>query len=126
MPIKRVDVTPVYVNDQDAALDFFVNKLGFEKVRDDPMGPEARWVQVKPSGAETSLALVKGFGDWSPEKVGGLQPMTFWSDDANATAEELRQAGVGITQDPTPQPWGMNEVRFRDADGNEYLLYGPS
>lgn len=126
MPIKRVDVTPVYVNDQDAALDFFVDKLGFEKVRDDPMGPEARWVQVKPSGAETSLVLVKGFADWSPEKVGGLQSMTFWSDDANATADELRQVGIAITQDPTPQPWGMNEVRFADPDGNEYLLYGPS
>ena len=36
--ITRVDVTPVYVNDQDRALDFFVVTLGMEKVRDDPMG----------------------------------------------------------------------------------------
>ncbi len=126
MAIKRVDVTPVYVNDQDAALDFFVAKLGFEKVRDDPMGPDARWVQVKPEGAETSLVLVKGFADWSPEKVGQLQSMTFWADDARTTADELREAGVELSQEPTPQPWGMTEVRFGDRDANEYLLYGPA
>lgn len=126
MGIKRVDVTPVYVNDQDQALDFFVGKLGMEKVRDHPMGPDARWVQVKPKGAETSLVLVKGFADWAAEKVGGLQPMTFWSDDAKATAEELHEAGVQISQEGTPQPWGMTEVRFKDPDGNEYLLYGPA
>ena len=124
--IKRVDVTPVYVNDEDAALDFFVGKLGMEKVRDDPMGPDTRWVEVKPTGAETSIVLVKGFADWSPEAVGRLPSMTFWSDDAKATAEELREAGVEIRHDPTPQPWAMTEVRFKDADGNEYLLYGPA
>lgn len=126
MGIKRVDVTPVYVNDQDRALDFFVGKLGMEKVWDEQMGPDARWVQVKPNGAETSIVLVKGFADWTPDKVGRLQSMTFWSDDARATAEELREAGVEISQDPTPQPWGMTEVRFKDPDGNEYLVYGPA
>jgi catechol 2,3-dioxygenase-like lactoylglutathione lyase family enzyme len=126
MPIKRVDVTSVYVNDQDAALDFFVGKLGMEKLRDEPMGPESRWVQVKPKGAESSLVLVKGFGDWTPEKVGRLQSFTFWTDDATATAEELRHAGVEISQEPAPQPWGMTEVRFKDLDGNEHLLYGPA
>ncbi len=70
-------------------------------------------MQVKPRGAETSLVLVKGFADWSPEKVGGLQSMTFWSEDANATADELRQAGIAITQDPTPRPWGITRSASR-------------
>ncbi len=51
--------------------------------------------------------------------------MTLWSDDAVATVEELRAKGVEVTQEPTPQPWGMTEVRFKDLDGNEFLLYGP-
>lgn len=126
MTIKRVDVVPVYVNDEDAALDFYVSKLGMDKVRDDDMGDGSRWVQVRPPGAQTSLVLVRGFADWSPEKVGGLQAMTLWSDDAAATCEELRARGVEITQEPTPQPWGMTEVRFKDGDGNEFLLYGPA
>ncbi len=108
--IKRVDVVPVYVNDQDEALDFYVNKLGMEKLRDDPMGPDARWVQVKPQGAETSIVFVKGFADWSPDKVGGLQSITLWSDDAEATVDELRARGVEISQEATRQPWGMVEV----------------
>ncbi len=123
--ISRVDVVPVYVNDQAAALEFYVDKLGMDKVRDDPMGPDARWVQVKPRGGETSIVLVKGFADWSPHKVGGLQSITLWSDDAESTADELRANGVEVTQEPTPQPWGMTEVRFKDVDGNEFLLYGP-
>lgn len=125
MAITRVDVVPVYVNDQDAALDFYVNKLGMEKLRDDPMGPDARWVQVKPKGGDTSIVLVQGFADWSPDKVGGLQSMTLWTDDVTATVGELGAAGVEITQQPTPQPWGMTEVRFKDPDDNEFLLYGP-
>lgn len=123
--INRVDVVSVYVNDQDAALEFYVDKLGMEKLHDEPMGPDARWVQVRPKGAETSMVLVKGFGDWTPEKVGGLQPNTLWSDDAAATVEELRTKGVEVTQEPIPQPWGMTEVRFKDPDGNEFLVYGP-
>jgi lactoylglutathione lyase len=123
--INRVDVVSVYVNDQDAALEFYVDTLGMEKVWDEPMGPDARWVQVRPKGAETSIVLVARFGDWTPEKVGGLQPNTLWSDDAEAAVEELRANGVEVTQDATPQPWGMTEVRFKDPDGNEFLLYGP-
>jgi lactoylglutathione lyase len=123
--IKRVDVVAVYVNDQDAALEFYVDKLGMEKLWDEPMGPDARWVQVRPRGAETSMVLVAKFGDWAPERVGGLQPNTLWADDAEATVQELRAKGVEVTQDPTPQPWGMTEARFKDPDGNEFLLYGP-
>ncbi|MDP9386956.1 MAG: VOC family protein [Actinomycetota bacterium] len=113
MTIKRVDVVPVYVSDQDSALEFYVHKLGMEKLRDEAMGPDARWVQVKPQGGETSIVLVKGFADWSPDKVGGLQSMTLWSDDAETTAEELRARGVEVSQEATPQPWGMNEVPFQ-------------
>ncbi len=125
MTIKRVDVVPVYVSHQDAARDFYVDKLGMQLVRDDDMGQGARWVQVRPRGGETSLVLVSGFADWSPEKVGGMQSMTLWSDDAHATCDELEAQGVEITQRPTPQPWGMTEARFKDQDGNEFLLYGP-
>ena len=126
MSIKRIDVVPVYVNDQDKAVEFYVNKLGMETVRDDPMGPDARWVQVKPKWAETSVVFVKGFADWTPEKVGGLQSITLWSENAEATVEELRAQGVEVSQEPTHQPWGMVEVRFKDQDGNEFLLYGPT
>ena len=47
MSIKRIDVVPVYVNDQDKAQEFYVNRLGMETVRDDPMGPYASNDEVR-------------------------------------------------------------------------------
>lgn len=41
------------------------------------------------------------------------------------TYEELKANRVEITQEPTPQPWGMTEVRFKDQDLNEFLVYAP-
>ena len=46
----------VTVRDQDAALDFYVGTLGFEKRLDAPISPTQRWVEVAPRGATTSLA----------------------------------------------------------------------
>ncbi len=47
------------------------------------------------------------------------------TERARTAVEELRAKGVEVTQEPMPQPWGMTEVRFKDQDGNEFLLYGP-
>lgn len=54
MSIKRIDVAPVYVTEQDNALEFYVNKPGMETVRDDPMGPGRPVVQVKPDSVRPS------------------------------------------------------------------------
>ena len=62
--IKRVATVSVYVNDEDKALDFYVNKLGFDKREDQPMDDQGhRWIEVAPPGAETRVVLVKDFGD---------------------------------------------------------------
>jgi len=42
--------------------DFYVNKLGFEKRTDNPIGPDMRWVTVAPPGGKTEIVLAKGFG----------------------------------------------------------------
>ena len=55
--ISKVGRVCVTVADTDRALDFYVGKLGFEKVVDEPMGPGMRWVEVAVSGAETTIAL---------------------------------------------------------------------
>ena len=44
--ITRVSSVGVRAGDQDRAVDFYVGKLGFEKRRDEPMGPDGRWVEV--------------------------------------------------------------------------------
>ena len=56
--IGRVSTVMVPVADQDRAIEFYTEKLGFEKVADIPFGDGERWVAVVPPGAETTIALV--------------------------------------------------------------------
>ena len=55
--LTRVGRVCVTVSDTDRALDFYVGKLGFEKVVDVPMGPDLRWVEVSLPGTPTTIAL---------------------------------------------------------------------
>jgi Glyoxalase/Bleomycin resistance protein/Dioxygenase superfamily len=74
MGITRLYTADIYVHDLDKAVDFYVDKLGFEKRADEPVDEEGhRWVEVAPNGSETALVLSHGFGSWSPEKVGGTR-----------------------------------------------------
>ena len=99
--ITRVSSVGVRAGDQGRAVDFYVNTLGFEKRRDEPMGPDGRWVEVAPAGAETSVV------PFTPGLV-------FACDDIHSTFEELRRRGVprpdgsehGLIQAPRrPRGW---------------------
>ena len=57
---RDVVIVSVPVSDQDRAKQFYVETLGFELVRDNPMGADQRWIEVKPPRAQTSLTLVAG------------------------------------------------------------------
>lgn len=118
--IKHVSLTTVYVTDQDKALDFYVNKLGFEVRADATMG-DMRWIQVAPRGAVTSIGLAHGYGGWSADKVGQFTGIGLEADDLEATYRELSSRGVEFTEKPTQQPWGL-QSQFVDQDGNGYVL----
>ena len=60
--ITNIAVTGVFVSDEDTALDFYVNKLGFEKRADEPMGDGMRWIEVAPPGAVTRIVLSRDGG----------------------------------------------------------------
>ena len=127
MAITNISITSVYVSDQDKAVDFYVNKLGFEKVRDETFGygddTGLRWVEVVPPGAETRIVLTRGFGDWSEDKVGKNTGLAFNTTDTYATCEQLKARGVEFTEDPNPQPWGI-QAQIKDQDGNGIVLVG--
>lgn len=53
--LTRIGTITVQVSGQDKALDFYTNKLGFEKRSDMPMGPKQRWLEVAPKGAQTRI-----------------------------------------------------------------------
>lgn len=119
MEISRIRRVSVPVSDQDRAKDFYVGALGFELVGDDPIpvGENARWLEVAPEGAQTSLILVNWFDGVAPGSVQGLMLETA---DVESDCERLRSAGVSV-EGPHEMPWAR-EATFTDPDGNGIVL----
>ena len=117
----HIKTVTVYVKDQDAAVDFYVNKLGFEKTEDTKFG-EFRWVVVTPPGSETGIVLGSGFGDPN-QKPGQFTGLVVTSDDVQATYNELVARGVQFSDPLTAQPWGGMQAIFNDSDGNGFVLH---
>jgi catechol 2,3-dioxygenase-like lactoylglutathione lyase family enzyme len=118
--ITHVGTVMVPVSDQDRALEFYLDKLGFEKRTDTPYGEGERWVDVAPPGAATTIALV-------PPREGdptGIETRVgFTTEDADADHADLRARGVDVDEavmrmgDPVPPMFF-----FRDPDGNSFLI----
>jgi lactoylglutathione lyase len=124
--ISHIMTVGIYVRDQDAARDFYVNKLGFE-VRDDREGGGLRWLEVAPPGAQTTVVLAtKDYPAGSEEKVGIYTDIAFQTEDIQATYETYTQRGVKFTAEPELMPYGKWFAAFVDPDGNEFFLYQPA
>lgn len=121
--ISNLQVVTLFVSDQDAALDFWVAKAGFEKRDDNPMGADMRWLTVAPPGSNTVIVLARGFGGWSEDRLGEFTGMVFGTDDVQRTFNEMAGRGVEFTEIPTRQPWGMLQAQFIDQDGNGFVLH---
>lgn len=115
--ITKASTVGIYVSDQDRALDFYVNKLGFERLIDEPMGSGARWIEVAPAGAQTHLVLFTPPGQ--EDRISTFSNVVFACDDMKRTHAELSSRGVQFSQEPSEQPWGI-WAQFKDPDGNEF------
>ncbi|ETK37034.1 VOC family protein [Microbispora sp. ATCC PTA-5024] len=120
MNITRIQLVSVPVSDQGRAKDFYVGTLGLDLVRDNPMGPDQRWVEVAPAGAQTAITLVTWFPSMPPGSSKGLVLQTA---DLDGDIERLRRAGV-VVEGPQEAPWGRFAT-FDDPDGNGIVLAGP-
>lgn len=111
------------VRDQDAALDFYVNTLGFEVRQDRPFGDESRWLVVAPPGATTGVALLLPSDVGVPAEMAGTYSGLSWiADDVQGTYDALVAKGVQFTQPPERMPWGALATWFADPDGNSFFL----
>src|SRR6266487_2607737 len=121
--ISKVGRVCVTVADTDRALDFYAGTLGFEKVVDEPMGPDMRWVEV--SGAETTIALAP---PPQGQEAGGTQTgIILDTSDVDAAHAALKEAGVDVDDEVTrfggpvpPMFW------LRDPDGNSLIIVQPA
>lgn len=122
--IKQIATVDVFVRDQDQAVDFYVNKLGFELRRDDAMGP-LRWIEVAPPGGQTTIVLATvDYPVGSEEKIGGFTDIQLITDDLETTHKELTSRGVKFSTEPEDQFWAWHSA-FVDPDGNEFFLIQP-
>jgi catechol 2,3-dioxygenase-like lactoylglutathione lyase family enzyme len=112
----------IFVRDQDAALAFYTDKLGFKVREDSPMGEGLRWLTVAPPGAETAIVLAMGYGGYDESRIGQFAGIVWATEDIQATYAELHGRGVPFTEPPSLQPWGMWQALFVDMDGNGFVL----
>ncbi|MGX4690652.1 VOC family protein [Streptomyces sp. JNUCC 63] len=117
MNITHASFVTLPVSDQDRALRFYADVLGFELAADREM-PQGRWLQVAPRGAQTVFTLSgPGTGGFEPGSAQGIMLVT---TDVDADCARLARAGVSV-QGPDDLPWGRM-ASFRDPDGNGLML----
>lgn len=118
--VTELGTVMVPVSDQDKAIAFYTEKLGFELRGDVPYGDGDRWVDVAPPGAVTTIALVPpGPG----QTIGGPTNIGLTSEDVDSDHALLKEQGVDVDDevmrmgDPVPPMFF-----FRDQDGNNLLI----
>ena len=122
--IKDVPLTGIFVKDQEAALDFYTNKLGLEKVEDEPYGEGARWITVSPTEMRIKIVLKEAEKEHEKAMVGrsdGAPILTLGTDDVHAAYERMREGGVRFLGEPYRYPWGIGALLL-DQDGSPILL----
>lgn len=110
----------VPVNDQDDAIAFYTETLGFSLVADVPFGEGDRWVEVAPPGGGAALALVPPRGDYQPGRDTGI---ALESQDARADHAELRDKGIDVDGELMGGDGTVPLLFFfRDHDGNHLMI----
>jgi catechol 2,3-dioxygenase-like lactoylglutathione lyase family enzyme len=118
--INSVGRVIVPVRDQDEAIAFYTEKLGFSVAADTPYGEGDRWVEVAPSSGGTTLALVPPMGQAQPGVRTGIALDT---TDARADHSELKQKGVDVDDELMGGDGTVPLLFFfRDHDGNHLMV----
>ncbi|MEY3060570.1 MAG: hypothetical protein RL000_1922 [Bacteroidota bacterium] len=120
------------VRDYDEAIDFYVNKLGFELVEDTVLSPEKRWVRVKPANAlsqgchlllakAVTIEQINAIGN----QTGGRVFLFLYTDDFDRDVKRLAEQGISIVRPPQVEAYGKVLV-FSDLYGNLWDLIEPT
>jgi catechol 2,3-dioxygenase-like lactoylglutathione lyase family enzyme len=133
--ITQVGTVFVPVKDQDRALKFYTEKLGFEKIADAEYGGGLRWVEVAPAGSDDRVALVsEREGEVS---IDSRTHCAFLTDDIDRVHKTLQERGVSVDnvvgRKGTSRPGLFSfdvavfnsappQFSFRDPDGNRFLI----
>jgi catechol 2,3-dioxygenase-like lactoylglutathione lyase family enzyme len=118
--ITQVGRVMVPVADQDAAIAFYSDKLGFSLAADVPFGDGERWVEVAPPNGGAALALVPPRGDYQPGRMTGI---ALASSDPRADRDELAAKGVDVDAELIGGDGTVPLLFFfRDHDANHLMV----
>jgi predicted enzyme related to lactoylglutathione lyase len=117
--IKQIKFVSIPVADQDRALDFYTEKLGFTIITDQPFNDKQRWIELRVPKAETRVVLFTT--DEDKGRIGTFMNVSYTCDDLQKTYEELKGRGVEFEQPPKKEPWG-SYATFKDSEGNSFAL----
>jgi catechol 2,3-dioxygenase-like lactoylglutathione lyase family enzyme len=116
-PMPGVAVVSIPVTDQDAAVAFYTEHLGFRVIADATMSPTMRWVQLAAGDAPTTLTLTTWFDTLT---AGTLEGLVIDVADPDACRAGLVAAGIGCS-DVGDEPWGRY-FTCKDPDGNGLVV----
>jgi predicted enzyme related to lactoylglutathione lyase len=116
--LEKIAYASVFVSDQDKALDFYTNVLGFEPKIDNPTPSGPRFLTVAVNGQDFQLVLWPGTPGRG-QAVEGRAPAayTIETDDCRKAVDELTSRGVKFDTGVIEYPWG-DLAPFQDPDGN--------
>ena len=128
----KITVVTLVVTNQARSLEFFTEKVGFEKKTDVNPPGGSRWVSVGPKGQDLEMALWEVGSavdpsqrdlskDWAPAKA---PPIVLVVPDCRKAHQELSARGVVFLQAPVDHPWGTSAT-FKDPDGNLVSMSQP-
>jgi predicted enzyme related to lactoylglutathione lyase len=117
--ISHVKFVSVPTIDQDRALAFWTERVGFRVLTDQPFDEKQRWIELRIGSSETRLVLFRFDGDGL--KAGGPFNGAFACDNVAQTYQQLVDRGVEFLSPPQTQPWGAFAT-FKDSEGNQFVL----
>ena len=115
----------IVIEDYDAAIDHYVNDLGFTLIEDTELSPEKRWVVIAPSSAGAQILLAKASNAQQQAAIGnstgGRVGFFLYTDNFSETHERYLAKGIEFTETPRNESFGQVVV-FKDKYGNKWDL----
>ena len=115
--ITHVKFVHIPTRNQDLALAFYTEKLGFKLVTDQPHDDKQRWIELRVGSSDTRLVLFT----MDESRIGTFFGGALACDNVDRTYQDLKERGVKFISPPQQQAWGSFAM-FEDVDGNKLVL----
>jgi predicted enzyme related to lactoylglutathione lyase len=117
--ITHVKFVSIPTGDQDRALAFWTEKVGFTLMSDQPFDDKQRWIELATGNSPTRFVLFTPEGQ--EQRIGSFFNGALACDDLEATHRQLSERGVEFVTGPQKSHWGGFAI-FKDPDGNQFVL----